>query len=332
MDLVERYLQAVNRSLPRAESADIVAELREDIEQQIEERQAGLGRQIDDADVAEILKKRGHPAIVAAGYLPRQYLIGPAWYPAYRMVLRLVLAWILPPVFLFIVGPVFVLTSPDHARAVLKSAGALLEAEVMALGWITLVFALLERSPAKMPAAFEWDPRRLPKVDRDGAAQRVPRSTAISDLISGVISSAVCLAVIQHGSAPFELGAAEFTLSPVWWGLAAPILITTLASIPLGWIALVRPFAVRMRSMVRIGLDAASGLIAVILLRADGWVSITVSPSPAAGAEATKWVNFMFGIGLIVAILCVTADALWEACRIYRSNALAKSRGGFKVA
>jgi hypothetical protein len=40
-----------------------VAELREDIEQQIEEREAELGEQ----DVVEILKKCGHPTTVAAG-------------------------------------------------------------------------------------------------------------------------------------------------------------------------------------------------------------------------------------------------------------------------
>jgi hypothetical protein len=332
MDLVERYLQAVSRLLPRAQADDIAAELRGDIEQQLEEREAELGRALGEADVIEILKRRGSPDAVAAGYLPQQALIGPAWFPPYKMVLKLVLGWILPPVFFLIVGPVMFLTNVNHAHALLKSAGTLFQAEVWALGWITLVFALLERSPAKYPAS-QWDPRTLPRLDASGTGLKVPRATAISDLISGIISGAVCLAVIQRGIlTPFELGTTQFTLAPVWWNVAVPILITTLASVPLGWIGLVRPFAVRMRSMIRIGLDAANGIIAAVLLRADGWVSIAAPASSAAGAEATRWINLMIGIGLIIAIAVVAADALWEAWRIHRSNGLAKARGGFTVA
>jgi hypothetical protein len=328
VDLVERYLQAVNRWLPRAESDDIVAELREDIEQQIEERESALGRALSDSDVAEILKRRGHPATVAGGYQHKQYLIGPLWFPTYRMVLRLVLGWILPLVFLLIVGPVLFLTKPDHARVILRTAGTFAQAEVFALGWITLVFAILERTPARLPMWSEWDPRRLPKVDGTSAGQRVPRTTAISDVISGIISTAVCVAVIQHGAVQIDMGEAQLTFAPVWRALAVPILMVTVASVPLGWIALVRPLAVWMRSLIRIGLDAASAAIALILLRADRWVSIVISPSPAASAEATRWINFMVGIGLLISIVAVAADALWEGWRFYRSKGLAKVRGG----
>ncbi len=324
MDLLERYLQAVNRSLPRAQADDIVAELREDIEQQVEDREAELGRALNDPEVAEILKRRGHPLTVAAAYLPKQYLIGPAWFSAYRMVLRLVLGWILPLVFLLIVGPVLFLTLPDHARAILRSAGTLVQAEVFALGWITLVFAILERSPARLPD-HDWDPRRLPKLDASGAGQRVPRMTAISDLISGVISTAVCVALMQHGAREIDLGEAQFSFAPVWWTLAWPILMVTAASVPLGWIALVRPFAVAMRSMIRIGLDVASAAIATLLLRADAWVSITIAPSPAASLEATRWINLMIGIGLRIAIVAVAGDALFECWRWYRSRGLVKA-------
>ncbi len=131
---------------------------------------------------------------------------------------------------------------------------------------------------------------------------------------------------MQHGSAPFSLGAADFTPAPVWHALAWPILITTLASIPLGWIALVRPYAVIMRSMFRIALDLASGAIATILLRADGWVSIAVPSSPAVGAEVTKWINLTIGISLLIAIVSVAIDALWHAWLLLRRSGAKSSK------
>jgi hypothetical protein len=44
--------------------------------------------------------------VVASRLGPDHYLIGPALYPIYRFVLKMVLLWILLPIFLFIVGPV----------------------------------------------------------------------------------------------------------------------------------------------------------------------------------------------------------------------------------
>ncbi len=317
MDLLERYLEAVRRALPQAQADDIVAELGGDLRQQMEDREDALGRALDDDEVAVILKQRGHPLKVASAYLPKQFLIGPELYPTWRFVVRLVLGWILPPVFAFIVGPVRFLAAGHHAGVILSTFGLLLQAEVFALGWITVVFAILERSHLPLSITAKWDPRTLPRLSAS-RLKKVPRATAIGDVITGVLSTTCWVWVMQHGSAPFSLGAAEFTPAPVWHTLAWPILITTLASIPLGWIALVRPYAVIMRSTFRIALDLASGLIATILLRADGWVSIAVPSSPAAGADVTKWVNLTIGISLLIAIVSVAIDALWHAWLLLR--------------
>ena len=317
MDLLERYLEAVRRCLPQTQADDIVAELGGDLRQQIEDREDALGRTLDDDEVAAILKQRGHPMKVASAYLPKQFLIGPELYPTWRFVIRLVLGWILPPVFAFIVGPVRFLASGHHASVILTTFGLLLQAEVLALGWITVVFAILERTHYPLSIMEIWDPRTLPRLSAS-RLKKVPRATAIGDIITGVLSTTCWVWVMQHSSAGFSLGAAEFIPAPVWHTLAWPILITTLASIPLGWIALVRPYAVIMRSMFRIALDLASGVIATILLRVDGWVSIAVPSSPAASAEATKWTNLIIGISLLITIVSVAIDATWHAWQLFR--------------
>ena len=77
MELIDRYLHAVKFWLPKAQRDDIIAELSEDIRSQIEDKEAELGRKADDGDVAAILKKCGHPLLVAQRYLPQEHLIGP---------------------------------------------------------------------------------------------------------------------------------------------------------------------------------------------------------------------------------------------------------------
>src|SRR4051794_10177607 len=91
MDLVERYLQAVEHWLPTKQRHDIIAELSEDIHSQIEEREASLGRPLITAEVEALLLERGRPMLVASRYLPQEYLIGPELFPIYRFVLKIVL-------------------------------------------------------------------------------------------------------------------------------------------------------------------------------------------------------------------------------------------------
>jgi len=70
MDLINRYLQAVKFWLPKNQKQDIVAELAEDLRSQIEDREAELGRQLNESEVAELLKQRGRPVLVANRYRP----------------------------------------------------------------------------------------------------------------------------------------------------------------------------------------------------------------------------------------------------------------------
>src|SRR5580658_570695 len=106
-ELVDRYLQAVRFWLPKSlRHDDLVAELGEDLRSQIEDKETELGRPLDEAEVSEILKRCGAPMVVAGSLRPEQHLIGPALFPIYVFVLKMVLLWILVPVFVFILGPV----------------------------------------------------------------------------------------------------------------------------------------------------------------------------------------------------------------------------------
>ena len=96
-DLIGRYLQAVGFWLPRAQKQDILAEISEDLRSQIEDRESDLGRAMTESEVSDLLKQRGRPILVAGQFLPQRSLIGPALYPIYVFVLKIVaLCYVIP--------------------------------------------------------------------------------------------------------------------------------------------------------------------------------------------------------------------------------------------
>src|ERR1700752_1570407 len=88
MELLDRYLKAVKFWLPSDQKQDIIAELSEDLRSQIDEKESELGRALNNAEIEAILKKSGDPMLVAQRYLPQRYLIGPALFPIYWLILR----------------------------------------------------------------------------------------------------------------------------------------------------------------------------------------------------------------------------------------------------
>ena len=94
MDILTTYLNAVRSCLPEPQRDDIINELSENLHSQIEDKQAGLGRPLADAEIESILKQHGHPLIVAGRFREDQRslsfgreIIGPALFPFYIRVL-----------------------------------------------------------------------------------------------------------------------------------------------------------------------------------------------------------------------------------------------------
>lgn len=165
-ELLDRYLQAVRFWLPKnLRQEDVLAELGEDLRSQMEEKEAELHRPINQNEVSEILKRCGMPMVVAARLAPKRYLIGPTLFPIYTFVLKMVLLWIIVPVFVFIIGPATVATHVgEPGAAIAMSLGNLWSALFTAAGVITIVFVVLERTAASAKAECKWDPMKLPPV------------------------------------------------------------------------------------------------------------------------------------------------------------------------
>jgi len=61
MELLDRYLQAIKKHLPWQRQDDLIAELRANLESQLEDKEAELGRPLTAAEVEAWLKHMGSP-------------------------------------------------------------------------------------------------------------------------------------------------------------------------------------------------------------------------------------------------------------------------------
>jgi len=115
MEILDRYLQSVKKHLPWQRQEDIIAELRANLEAQLEDKEAELGRPLTAAEAEAWLKPMGPPAQMAARYQPQKYVIGPALYPTFIYVLRI--AWFWAAVVSLVTGAVQIADHPSAQAA-----------------------------------------------------------------------------------------------------------------------------------------------------------------------------------------------------------------------
>lgn len=161
MSLTERYIAAVKKKLPKSKWELAEKELRAEIHAKIEAR-GGSSEQTE----IEVLKELGNPVLMAEKYSEKQhFLIGPELYGTYIMILRIVVVVALTGSF---IGNTFDFIFND--RTVLgyigKTVTTALNAAIGAFGWITIVFAVLERkakAEVLKEIQDEWNPMDLPE-------------------------------------------------------------------------------------------------------------------------------------------------------------------------
>jgi len=334
MDLVERYLNAVRFWLPKDERQDIIAEIGEDIRSEIEERAAALGRPLAEPEIGAILKERGRPYAVAGRYLPQRHLIGPALFPVYLFVLKIVgLCYVIPWLVFWAVLVVFV---PSYRAAhpgleLLETLGSLWTSMLTAFAVITVGFAVGEGSQRRSASRRDWDPKRLPAV-RD--VLKIPRFGSAAEIVIDLLFLAWWL-----GGLPFPValksGGAPWTFGPVplWENFReqafVPVALAVIAGAMLGVFALLRPYWTRLRLAVRVGIDLfVAGIILAYLgprsadLSALWSSGIGAAVQGAAPDRVHAWLGLSAGLTLgIVAVICL-AVSLRNIVRILRYEAL----------
>ncbi len=325
MQLLERYLQTVGFWLPRKQQDDILQELAEDIRSQIEDKETKLGRSLDEAEIAEVLKQRGQPMLVAARYLPRGHLIGPPWFQLYCFVTKVVLLWVLLPLFILIAGGAAITAFASGANpglAILRTLGGFWVGTISAFGSITIVFALLDRWQHRIKLNENFDPRKLPALAPARDKQKISRAGSIGELAWGVLLIAWWLDWLRVPviNAP-NAGLVKITMAPVWQHFYWPILLLFLVGAATSAVNVCRPWWTPLRASIRLGIDIATIVLTCLVLRTGPWIEITVSKLSGPVVEQVRQsVNFGMVISLASIAIIYVFGAIDDAHRAFRKK------------
>lgn len=251
-ELIERYAHDVARRLPRSQQADVKAELISLLQETLEARAEASGRPIDDALAVDVLREFGEPGEVARRYGPQnQYLIGPAYYPVFILVIRIVVLSLIGVSAL--TGVLTVLSTPNPqanlGSILLESFGSLISLLWSGLGVVVFIFAVIERVAARSaPETPVWDPRALPPMED-------PDQLSRGEQIANIVFTALALILFNLFPNWVDITTPFYS---VWSGhphLLAPTFFEHLPWFNVAW-------------LLEIGL-------AVLLLRAGHWTRLT---------------------------------------------------------
>jgi len=279
MTLLAQYLKTVGMYLPGKERADIIRELGENLQAEMDEREAELGRPLTEPEQQEFLLGHGNPMIVAGRYggehravsFGRQ-LIGPELFPLY---IRVLLGnWIISAIV--------------HAGIAFSSADAneprpFFLAVTAQLVIITAIFSaidLLQRRSRSleleaMPRTWRFPPPYL---------QTIPRWQSRSGFIVWVLASA-WWAAIPYAPALLIGGARTYVkFAPVWSTYYWPVLFLMLAGVAQRAANYVRPDWNWLPPVMRLGIS----LISLALLYPMAMSGPYFIPIPAAGVAAER--------------------------------------------
>jgi hypothetical protein len=312
MDLIDRYLQAVEPLLPRAERADILRELSENILSQLQDKEAELGRPLQESEQAAVLKTHGNPLLVAIRYrrAPMQQLIGPAIFPFYWFAVK-TLFWI--AVAVSTLNAVALLASGEPARQLLGGLLTFAHVALPVFGWVTLLFAVLDFLEGRLHLLpkldREWDPLTLPKLKRP---PEVRRSESVFGLTFGAVYLIWLLAAPYYPYLIFGPVASVLRLSPAWHRFYLPVLLLAVVGLIQAGVNLARPDWTWLRASMRfassaVGLAIVSGLLKIypfVTVAADAGASTTRNETVAAIVNAVVLVNLVcFEIAFSIGVL-----------------------------
>ncbi len=327
-DLLDRYLQAIGDHLPAASRADVLAELRANLQAQIDDRAEELNRPLTEIEVAAILKDHGRPIVVAARYLPQQYLIGPAIFPYYLMTLRKAAPFVLVICFLAEFSHLLAVhTLPELISAIFISLGQLIPDVISFAFWITVGFAIAEfvyaRNHAK-PFGLPWDPTKLPTLKPQ--FQGKSRAGRIVDLVFHCLFFLYVLAIPGHLFlllGPGELYFRQFdvTFAPAWHTYYIFLLVLLVIQLIPKIIAL-SPNSDRFQPAFNLVFKLASLASTIFLASMKTYF---IPAGPAADQAKLALVNHWIGISFRIVLLIVLLQILIDIWKLFRPTLRTKS-------
>jgi len=324
MDPTQKYLKAVEFWLPKDQKQDIVAELSEDIHSEIEEEEAKLGRALTEAETCALLKRRGNPLTVAGKYMPTRFLIGPALFPVYWLLLRSFLLYFLLPwaVLWLCFSAALPAYYGSHAGAALmRTLAPMWGIGLRAIVGLTVAFAILERLRTVLWREDTWEPKTV-RVVHD--PNRVARSSSIAEVVWNSFVLLWWVNVLGGPSTPgLHIETGISIMRVFYW----PVVLLLLSTVLMGVANFLWPVWTRRRAFLRLALDAfALALITgMVILWVRGWNFVSISGadlSPEKIQAAYRWINVSVIITLAIIAVSYAARLLQDGRRMMGAQPL----------
>jgi hypothetical protein len=315
MELIDRYLQSVKLALPKSQQNDVIRELTDEILSQIEEKETGFGRPLTEDEQVALLKQLGHPMMLAARYRKQQYLIGPAVFPIYWMVLKLVLVIVL---FSMAIAAVVLAATGRGLGAALGVLAQYPFGAISAFAWVTGVFALIDYFQAKCNFHAKWDPRTLPKLSKLQPKHSTGESMA--GLFFGAVFGVWWLVGLKHQFFIFGPGIAYLHFGQVWQTLYPLFVAVVVADIVRHTVALLRPGWETGRIAILLLFRALNLLVLYLLFNASDLIVVGNAIDPNL-QPVIKGLNQAFHVGMGVLALVAIGQMAWDVYRYFGRRA-----------
>lgn len=324
MSLLNRYLAAVKFWLPKSQRDDIAAELAANLQSEIDDRAAGLGRPLSETELAALLKQHGPPVLVSSRFQGEhrtvnfgRQLIGPIVFPFYWIGVKVTL------VLLFVqslIAAVFVDSVGGTVAEIVRAPFRVARLALPALLFVTIVFALIDWSFRRFRLiekwSDRWDPGRLPSADRQ--EKQVRRSSSIAGII---IQSLFILWWMRHSNIPLLIinkAGAQIHFASVLAGIHLPILVVAFICLAQHWINLVKPGWRWLPPLTGIITSVAGVIILHPLLKTPALITIfdrnglPISEREMAGIQHIVSIGVLSAwLGILIAGLVYTWRLLW---------------------
>ncbi len=302
MEALHRYLKQVRFWLPKAQRDDILAELSEELHSQVEEKEASLQRPLNDAEMADLLQKFGPPMQVAQRYLPQRSLIGPALFPMYWFVLKLVWTYVFAP-WLIIGIALQIFASFGGGGQLHPAIEAALDpffrAFLVNFAVVTGIFALLEHYHAGSGLV---NSARRPRVRPLRDLNRVPRSTSMGEFLWNFVLLLWWIDLLHAPVIPsLDVKPAPVIEHVFFW----PVLVLAAAQSAIAGFNAFHPLWTRPRAAMRaiadsLGLLVVCPLLAIWLTGGTFVIVSGESLTPNDIAAYERWITLSWSAVLVI--------------------------------
>jgi hypothetical protein len=322
MSLFDRYVHEVGRHLPRKNRADIQAELRSLLDDSLEA--AGAGEPSEEEAIA-VLEAFGPPRKVAASYYPEgQYLIGPALFPLFRLVVGIAVVAVLGSQLLGI-GVAILLAGAKFNP--LEVTASLINSIPAVVGGVVIVFAILQWFEVK-PETEEksWNPRDLPQISE---TQEVSRGELIFGIVGGVFLLGV-LTLIPNQIGFISTPGGEFFSNPVIVAYLPWIVAGLLLSLTLDIYLLWQGRWHRITRVLKIVLNLYSIVVLAVLVQGHmAWLAergvtsflTALERLPENLPAGTQLIGMQaFFLGFAVALVVTVIETVGTGYRLIRAS------------